>query len=86
MAEGGNLLLLPDRVRSLADGDRDWSLYAKDLTDRALALKASTEARDKDRMFDDGGRLYEACVACHEKYYVPFLKEDETTAAPRRND
>jgi hypothetical protein len=28
-------------------------------------------------MFDTGGELYQACVACHDKYYVPFLKDGE---------
>jgi len=83
VAEAGNLLLMPDRVRKLNDKDADWTRYARQLTERALAVKTATALRNKEQMFDTGGKLYEVCVACHEKYYIPFLEEDESTAAPR---
>ncbi|MDP3738431.1 MAG: hypothetical protein Q8R02_13640 [Hyphomonadaceae bacterium] len=87
VAEGGNLLLLPGRIRVLEEGDNgDWSRFALQLVAQAREVKIATEARDKERMFDAGGDLYQVCVACHEKYYVPFLEEGETTAAPRKND
>jgi hypothetical protein len=86
VAEGGNLLLLPDRVRKLTDDDHDWITFARNLTTQALALRTATTDRDKDKMFETGGKLYEACVACHEKYLIPFLGEDGTTIAPKRND
>jgi hypothetical protein len=83
VAEAGNLLQLPGRIRILEEDDKgDWSRFARQLSERALEVLAATEARDADLMFEAGGRLYEACVACHEKYYVPFLEEDETTPAP----
>ena len=91
VAEAGNLLILPDRVRVLkdakgepakADGG-DWTKFALEMTQRALAVKIATVARDKDKMFETGGDLYQTCVACHDKYYVPFLKDGEATKAPR---
>ena len=76
VVEGGNMLLLPNRARVLAEGDNgDWAKFAGILSERALAVKAATEARDTQAMFDTGGELYQACVACHEKYYTPFLQE-----------
>ena len=91
VAEAGNLLILPQRVRILqgkdgrpdaADGG-DWTRFSLEMTRRALAVKAATTARDTEKMFDTGGELYQACVACHDKYYVPFLKEGQVTNAPR---
>jgi hypothetical protein len=76
VVEGGNMLLLPGRVRVLPEGDNgDWTTFAGILSQRALAVKAATEARDTQAMFDTGGELYQACVACHEKYYAPFLQD-----------
>lgn len=86
VAEGGNLLILPGRVRVIegkagkpdpADGG-DWTKFSLEMTKRALAVKTATAARDKDKMFETGGELYQACVACHDKYYVPFLEEGES--------
>lgn len=83
IAEAGNLLLLPGRIRTVEEDDNgDWSKFARQLSQRGLEVMAATEARDTEEMFAAGGRLYEACVACHEKYYVPFLEEGETTPAP----
>ena len=67
VAEAGNLLMLPGRAREPAD---EWNKYAKLLTQRALEAKAAAEAKDKKALFDTGGRLYEVCVACHEKYVI----------------
>ena len=86
VAEGGNLLIMPGRVRVIHGKDGkpdpkdggDWTKFSLEMTKRALAVKEATAARDKDRMFETGGELYQACVACHEKYYVPFLEEGES--------
>jgi hypothetical protein len=86
VAEGGNLLLLPGRVRVILDKEDepdpadggDWTKFSLEMTKRALAVKAATAARDKEKMFETGGELYQACVACHDKYYVPFLEEGES--------
>jgi len=87
VAEAGNLLLIPERVRRLNTKDTDWIKFATLLSARANDVKKATEDRNKEAMFDSGGKLYEVCVSCHEKYYIPFLKDDdEPTAAPRRND
>ncbi len=84
VAEAGNLLIIPSRVRVIKnkagqpdpeiDGG-DWTKFALGMTKQALAVKAATAARDKEKMFRAGGDLYQACVACHEKYYLPFLED-----------
>lgn len=86
VAEGGNLLLLPGRVRVIQGKDGkpdpsdggDWTKFSLEMTKRALAVKEATAARDKGKMFETGGDLYQACVACHDKYYVPFLEEGKS--------
>jgi hypothetical protein len=76
VAEAGNMLLLPGRQRILAEDDNgDWPRFARTLSERAHAVRAATESRQLQAMFDAGGDLYQACVACHEKYYAPFLQE-----------
>lgn len=83
VVEGGNLILIPDRVRKLKDGDEDWTAMTQQMIKIALEEKDAVVARDGQKMFDVGGRLYEACTACHEKYLIPFLDENgEPTNAP----
>jgi hypothetical protein len=64
--------MLPGRARD----NGDWMKFAKDMTDGALAARATVLAKDAKGMFDTGGKLYEICTACHEKYLVPFLGPD----------
>src|SRR5439155_5024100 len=72
LIEAGNALQLPGRARAPA---ADWNRYAQLLTTRAVAAKAAAEAKDRKAVFDDGGRLYEVCTACHKQYVIdPMLK------------
>ncbi|MCR5872821.1 hypothetical protein LRS10_00610 [Phenylobacterium sp. J426] len=50
------------------------------MTQRALEAKAAAEAKDRQKVFDTGGRLYEVCVACHEKYVIDPMLEAEKKA------
>lgn len=65
VAEAGNMLMLPGRARA---PEAEWNKLSKLLTERALEAKAAAEKQDKQAMFDTGGRLYEVCVACHQKF------------------
>jgi hypothetical protein len=67
VAEAGNLLMMPDRPREPV---ADWNKYAKQLTQRALEAKVAAEAKDKQAVFDTGGRLYEVCTACHKQFII----------------
>jgi hypothetical protein len=83
VAEGGNLLQLPGRVRRVENDDEgeNWIQLSQRLTETATRLMEATEAYDDEAMFNIGGELYEVCVACHEKYLVPFL-DPETGELP----
>lgn len=72
VAEAGNLLMLPGRARE----EEEWFRLAKAMTDAALQARAAAMAKDEAKMFETGGKLYETCVACHEKYVAPFLDAD----------
>lgn len=72
LMEAGNALQLPGRTRA---PEADWNRYAQMLTDRALIARAAAEKHDKKAVFDEGGRVYEVCVACHEQFVIqPELK------------
>jgi hypothetical protein len=66
VAETGNLLMLPGRAAGA-----DWIAYARDLQRTGRLAMAAAEARDADALFEAGGQLYQACVACHAQYSLP---------------
>lgn len=78
LVEAGNMMQLPHRVRQPAD---EWNKYAQMMSDRAMTALAAAERRDKQAVFDEGGRLYQACVACHEKFVVEPAEGAEGPAA-----
>ena len=65
LAEVSNTLLLPGRPR---DDERYWVDYAHQLYDAAKKAQETALARDKQAFFDAGGEMYQACVACHNRY------------------
>jgi hypothetical protein len=52
-------------------GGADWIAYARGLHATGRQAMAAAEARDADALFEAGGQLYQACVACHTRYWVP---------------
>lgn len=72
LIESGNLLQMPGRAQAPV---ADWNRYAQDLTNRAIIAKAAAEKHDKEAVFQEGGRVYEVCVACHKQYVIdPGIK------------
>ena len=72
LMEAGNALQLPGRVRA---PEADWIRYSQLLTERAAAARAAAEKHDKKGVFDEGGKVYEVCVASHEQFIIqPELK------------
>jgi hypothetical protein len=70
--QAGNVLQLPGNVRA---PDADWMKYAQLLTERAVIARQAAEKHDKKAVFEEGAKLYEVCVACHEEYVIqPALK------------
>ena len=72
VVEGANLLLIGDRQRD----DGDWVKMAVAMRTEAEKARQAVIAQDADKMFETGASLYQTCVACHEKYVVPFLDEE----------
>jgi len=81
LVEAGNLLLMPDRIQRLKPDDKDWEKFARGLITTAAAVKAATVKRSADDILRTGGDLYDACTACHVKYYIPF-QTDVSKDAP----
>jgi hypothetical protein len=67
IAEASNLLLLPGRP---VDDDPRWVDAAHMMYDAGMEAFAAAEARDKERFFDAGGKIYEACTKCHSHYVI----------------
>ena len=72
LMEAGNALQMDGRRRA---PEADWNKYAQLLTERALIARKAAEAHDKKAVFDEGGKVYEVCVACHEQFVIqPDIK------------
>lgn len=69
--EAGNLLMLEGRAR---DPNGPWMKYAQALVDAGAEGMAAAQAKDHDKVFDAGGRIYDACFNCHGKY-IPRPKD-----------
>ena len=65
VAEAGNLLMFPGRAKGPA-----WVGYAKALSGAGELAMRAAEMKDADQLFDAGGQLYVACVACHDQYWI----------------
>ena len=53
-----------------AAGLPDWAEFSEALAVVATRAKRAAEAEDNKGLFDEGGHLYLACVACHKRYMV----------------
>jgi len=74
LIESGNLLLIPSRIKKLDDKDTDWVKYTNLMVQLAQEERAAIIAKDGDKMFDIGARIWdEACTGCHKKYVIPTL-------------
>lgn len=63
LAESGNLLMMPPRGI-----DAEWNRISADLVEAGLGAARAALARDPDAVFDAGERVYQVCVACHDRY------------------
>jgi hypothetical protein len=66
ITESASLLMLPGRARDAGE----WMDMSRMLIDIGLRVSRAAEARDGDAMFEIGGELYEACLACHRRYWI----------------
>lgn len=70
VAEAGNLLLMPSRMKD----NGDWVKFSLAMTERAAVVANAAEAKNVDQLLQTGGELYSTCTACHAKY-LPMAEE-----------
>ncbi len=75
-SENPGIELEPEEIQMLIDEDREaWIRYTGDYYTVALRILAAVEAKDADRLFDEGGPLDQTCEGCHRHYWYP---DDDT--------
>ncbi len=70
--KGAQVMQEKGRLLQTAGFNRDgaWSTFAQAMADIAREGEAAARAKDAEKAFEVGGRLYDACNGCH-KTYVP---------------
>jgi hypothetical protein len=71
LAESGNLLMLPSRVRDQVE----WNKDAKLLVDAGAAAYKAALAKDMDGILALNEQLTTACITCHTKYHPAYQKK-----------
>jgi len=66
VAESGNLLLLPGRLRP----GKTWTGQAQKLSTLGLAAMKAADEKDKGAMLRIGGDIHDACEECHRVYVL----------------
>lgn len=70
LAESGNLLLMPGRVREKGN----WSSDTKMMIDAGTAAFKAAKAHDLEGVKAVNDALYASCVTCHAQYRDNYLK------------
>ncbi len=65
LAESGNLLMMPGR-----SAGEDWDGHSRGLIRAGQMALAAAEQQDADALFESGGLIYQACLACHSQYLI----------------
>jgi hypothetical protein len=73
LAEAGNLLMMPGRSAGL-----DWNKHSRDLISAGKLAIAAAKRQDADALFNAGGQIYQACLACHEQYWQDTSPPEDT--------
>jgi hypothetical protein len=80
LTEAGNLLMISPRAKD----ERQWMMLARALVDKGEECVKAAEQRNKQRMFDVGGDLYQTCLNCHQQY-LPAIRDAARASASKRN-
>ena len=64
IAESGNLLLMPPRVRD----DAEWTRLAVALVDVGTEAAKAARTRNPETVFEVGEKIYNVCTECHMKF------------------
>ena len=71
-SENPGIELEPEEVQALIDEDRaTWNRLLGNYYQAAVTMLRAIEARDADRLFDEGGPLDVTCEQCHQRYWYP---------------
>ena len=63
IAESGNLLMMPSRVR-----DEEWVRLASALVDAGVEGAKAARSRNPETILEVGEKIYNVCTECHMKY------------------
>jgi hypothetical protein len=64
IAESGNLLMMSPR----AEDNDEWMRLSAALVDVGLVAAQTGEAKNPDRVLEQGEQVYNVCTECHMKY------------------
>jgi hypothetical protein len=64
IVESANLLMLGDRA---VDQD-EWIKMSRALADTGVQALKAVEAKNPDKVVEEGEKIYQACTTCHERY------------------
>jgi hypothetical protein len=64
IAESGNLMLMPPRVRE----DPEWTRLAVALVDVGVEATKAARSRNPEAVLEVGERVYNVCTECHMKF------------------
>lgn len=71
-SENPGIELEPEEIQVLIDRDREtWQELVHGLYETGKVMLDAVEARDADKLFDNGGPLDQACENCHRQYWYP---------------
>jgi hypothetical protein len=71
IAESGNLLMMSPRARD----EPEWNTFSAAMIDAGANAAKAALAKDRDQVMEAGGRVYDTCLGCHQKY-VPGTRQD----------
>ena len=77
LAETGNLLLMGSRLKD----ETGWVVRTQAMMDAANDAAAAAAAKDTQRIFDAGTKIYLACTGCHLQYINPAAKAPAAPAS-----
>ena len=64
IAESGNLLMMPSRVRD----DADWARLSSALVDVGVEAAKAARTRNPETVLEMGEKVYNVCTECHMKF------------------
>jgi hypothetical protein len=64
IAESGNLLMMPPRMRE----DPEWARLSSALVDVGVEAAKAARERNPDTVLEVGEKVYNVCTECHMKF------------------